>query len=606
MREPENKEFGQSKLKTTWFFLKPYKLHVLALFILASTIGLLETTCLAAVYPIVSLGLNIESGQNNILLSLIATIASISPLKDTFISYCILVILLAITVFIVKTINVYLSAHLTTNIVKEIKERLFEKQIRADYQYFLDQKQGGLVYTTARATQDVMTLMTSVVRILSEIILMLSIFILLFSMSWKGAILVVLVVVGYYFTTQYIGTKVSYATGVGRAQTATTEHAILNEVFNGIKQIKVFLTQADWAKLFKRTVRQHYDYSRKNRIWSEIPAYSLWLLLFFSIATMGLILRIQSPGGFTPLVPLFGTFGFALLRLLPPIANFGKLRMEIMAALPNAELTYSALNKQFDTIKDGEKELRSFTSNIQLGNVSFAHKGRSTTIKDVSMTLEKGKTTAIVGPSGAGKTTIVDLLLRLFDPDRGEVRIDGVNLKEYKLSSWLSRIGFVSQDTFIFHNTVRNNITFSSDRYSDGEVIQAAKSANAHDFIVGFPQGYDATVGERGMKLSGGQKQRIAIARAIIKKPEILILDEATSALDEISQAQVQEAINKISKDRTVIIIAHRLSTIIDADKIIVLENGRVMEEGTHRELMERKGAYWSLYKSQENMSPRR
>jgi len=602
MRQAEKEKFSQSKLKTIWFFLKPYKLHVAALFILALLIGVLETTTVVAIYPLVDLGLNIQAGQDNILLSAIASMAAILPLKDAFISYCILIILLAITVFIVKTVNVRFRAHLTTNIVREVKERIFEKQLRADYQYFLDSKQGGLVYTTTRATGDVAALMTSVTKILSAIILMLSLFILLFSMNWKGAILVTLIGVGYYFVTQYVGTRISYVTGKRRAETATSEHVILNEVFNGIKQIKVFLTQSDWVKKFSRTVREYYANVRKNTVWNEIPAYGLWLLLFSSIAIMAVILRIQNPAGFTPLLPLFGTFAFAVLRLLPPIADVGTLRMQIMSSLPNAELTYAALNKQFSTIKDGEREFKSFTGDIQLDNISFTHKGRPKTIKDVSMTLEKGKTTAIVGPSGGGKTTIVDLLLRLFDVNKGEIRIDGVNLKEYRLSSWLTRIGFVSQETFVFHDTVRNNITFGLDRYSDEEVIQASKSANAHDFILEFPQGYDTIVGERGMKLSGGQKQRVAIARAIIKKPDILILDEATSALDNIAQTLVQEAINRISKERTVIVIAHRLSTIIDADKIIVVENGRVMEEGTHRELMAKRGAYWSLYKSQENM----
>jgi len=272
-----------------------------------------------------------------------------------------------------------------------------------------------------------------------------------------------------------------------------------------------------------------------------------------------------------------------------------------MSSLPNCDIVYSTLSKP-DDIKDGEKEVRSFTSNIQFDNVTFTHKGRSKTIENVSITFEKGKTTAIVGPSGSGKTTIVDLSLHLFDPDKGQIKIDGVNLREYKSSSWLTKIGFVGQDTFIFHSSVKNNITFGSGRYSDEEIIKAAKSANAHDFILEFPQGYDTIVGERGMKLSGGQKQRIAIARAIIKKPAILILDEATSALDNISEASVQEAIEKISEDRTVIVIAHRLSTIINADKIVVLEDGRVMEEGTYEELMKRKGVYWSLYKTQKNI----
>jgi ABC-type multidrug transport system fused ATPase/permease subunit len=575
---------------------------VVALFLLASAIGILETATVAALYPIVDLGLNAKSGQGNILLSLIATMAEIFPVKDAFISYCILIILLAITVFIVKTFNIYLTARLSTNIVGKVKERLFEKQMRADYQYFLETKQGGLVYTTTIAANGVSTLMTSAAKILSEIILMLFLFVLLFAMNWKGAILVTLIGVGYYFITQYVGTRISYDTGKGKAEKSTSEHVLLNEVFNGIKQIKVFVTQSGWVRQFNRTVRDYYTYYRRNMVWNEIPAYSLWVLLFATITIMAIVLRMQNPTGFTPLLPLFGTFAFAVLRLLPPIANFGSLRMQIMSALPDAELTYAALNKQFSTIKDGMREFKTFTSNIQLDNVSFTHKGRSKTIKDVSITLEKGKTTALIGPSGGGKTTIVDLLLRLFDADKGQIKIDGIDLKEYKLSSWLNRVGFVSQDTFVLHDTVKNNITFGSDGYSDKEVTQAAKSANAHDFILEFPQGYDTIVGERGMKLSGGQKQRIAIARAIIKKPDILILDEATSALDNIAQTLVQEAVNKISKERTVTVIAHRLSTIIDADKIIVVENGRVMEEGTHRELTKKRGAYWNLYKSQENI----
>ena len=603
MRQTGNGEkFSQPKLKTIWFFLKPYKSHVVALFLLASAIGILETATVAALYPIVDLGLNAKSGQGNILLSLIATMAEIFPVKDAFISYCILIILLAITVFIVKTFNIYLTARLSTNIVGKVKERLFEKQMRADYQYFLETKQGGLVYTTTIAVNGVSTLMTSAAKILSEIILMLFLFVLLFAMNWKGAILVTLIGVGYYFITQYVGTRISYDTGKGKAEKSTSEHVLLNEVFNGIKQIKVFVTQSGWVRKFNRTVRDYYTYYRRNMVWNEIPAYSLWVLLFATITIMAIVLRMQNPTGFTPLLPLFGTFAFAVLRLLPPIANFGSLRMQIMSALPDAELTYAALNKQFSTIKDGMREFKTFTSNIQLDNVSFTHKGRSKTIKDVSITLEKGKTTALIGPSGGGKTTIVDLLLRLFDADKGQIKIDGIDLKEYKLSSWLNRVGFVSQDTFVLHDTVKNNITFGSDGYSDKEVTQAAKSANAHDFILEFPQGYDTIVGERGMKLSGGQKQRIAIARAIIKKPDILILDEATSALDNIAQTLVQEAVNKISKERTVTVIAHRLSTIIDADKIIVVENGRVMEEGTHRELTKKRGAYWNLYKSQENI----
>ena len=602
MAQTENKkDFSQSRLKTIWFFLGPYKLHVIALFILASIIGVLETSCIAAIYPLVSLGLNMESGPDNILLSAISKMAALLPIEDAFISFCVLFLLLTIIIFIVRIINTYAVVHTASHIALKTKERIFEKQMRADYQYFLDHKQGGLIYAATTAPTRLMELVNSVARLVSQTLLMLFIFTLLYSISWRGTVAVLLVGIGYYLITQYIGTKISYTTGARAAEASKKEHVILNEVYNGIKQIKVFLTQSDWVKGHKSAVREYFYHYRKGMVWNEFPTHLVTLFAFSSIGVMGLILRIQTPGGFTLLLPLFGTFAFALLRLLPPISDFGRLRMGIMNLLPDAEIVYSILNERLDNIKEGEKELRSFTSSIQLDNVYFSHKGRSETVKDVSITFEKAKTTAIVGPSGGGKTTIVDLLLRLFDPDRGEIKIDGVNLKEYRLSSWLSKVGFVGQDTFTLHDSVRNNITFGPHRYTDEEIIQAAKSANADDFILEFPQGYDTIVGERGMKLSGGQKQRIAIARAIIRKPEILIFDEATSALDNIAEAAVQEAIGKISKERTVIVIAHRLSTIVNADKIVVLEDGQVKEEGTHSELMKRGGAYYNLYKAEES-----
>ena len=396
------------KKKVIWFFLKPYKLQIVILFVLASLIGILEATAIATIYPIVDLGLNIEAGAGNMMLQTIVSMAMLLPVEDTFTAYCILVINIAVIVFIVKIINVKYQAWLIANIVRVTKKRLFEKQMKADYQYFLDTKQGGLVYTTSIATGEVATLVNSVAKMMSSMLLMLFLLALLFSMNWKGAMIVVVIGLAYYFLTQYIGTKVSYRTGKRKAEVATNEHIILNEVFNGIKQIKVYLTQSDWVKRFSQLVYEYHLLFRKNMVWSEIPAHSLWLLLFSSIAIMAVLLRAQNPVGFTVLIPLFGTFAFAVLRLLPPIAEFGTLRMQIMSALPNAELTYTALQKEFNTIVDGTKELKAFNHNIRFDKVSFTHKGRSKTIKDISITLDKGDTTAIVGSSGGGKTTIVN------------------------------------------------------------------------------------------------------------------------------------------------------------------------------------------------------
>ena len=255
--------------------------------------------------------------------------------------------------------------------------------------------------------------------------------------------------------------------------------------------------------------------------------------------------------------------------------------------------------KEISTIEDGSKEFGSFTSNIEFRDVNFAYQGRTKTLKNISVSIEKGKTVAIVGRSGSGKTTIVSLILRLFQPDVGDVLIDGVDIKEYRLASWLDRIGYVDQDTFIFNDSVKNNITLRSEKYTDEDVKRAAGYADAHDFITDLPDGYDTHVGDKGVRLSGGQKQRIAVARAMIRQPDILIFDEATNALDSVSEAAVQKAIDEISRDHTVIIIAHRLSTIVNADRIIVMARSKVAEVGTHEELMSKKGDYWRLYEGQ-------
>ena len=236
--------------------------------------------------------------------------------------------------------------------------------------------------------------------------------------------------------------------------------------------------------------------------------------------------------------------------------------------------------------------MKSFKEGIVFEDVSFAHKDREALIDNVSMTIEKGKVTAIVGRSGSGKTTLINLILRLFEPSHGRITVGGLALRDLTHETWLDRIGFVSQDPFITNNTIEENIRFNRVGHSQEDVIRAATIANANDFISEFPQGYNTLAGDRGIRLSGGQQQRICIARAVLDSPEILIFDEATSSLDSLSESQVQVAIDSASTNRTVIMIAHRLSTIRHADKIIVLDNGKVVEQGTHQELLSGQGHY--------------
>ncbi|PMB21258.1 ABC transporter ATP-binding protein, partial [Fischerella thermalis CCMEE 5198] len=237
---------------------------------------------------------------------------------------------------------------------------------------------------------------------------------------------------------------------------------------------------------------------------------------------------------------------------------------------------------------------------IKFNHVSFAYPGHEKMVlKDVDLYLPRGTTLALVGSSGAGKSTIADLLPRFYDPISGSITIDGIDIREFEITSLRKGMAIVSQDTFLFNDSVRNNIAYGRPDATDDEIITAAKQANAYEFISKLPQGFDTLIGDRGVMLSGGQKQRLAIARALLQNPEILILDEATSALDTVSECLVQEAIDDLSRDRTTLIIAHRLSTVQKADQIAVLDQGRVVEVGTHEELLQKNGHYYRLYSMQ-------
>ncbi len=562
-------------------------------------LGSLEAANVAIIYPILSTALDTGFGEGNVILSLFARVASLLPIADEFIAYCVVFLVTALLVFLVKLGSINFRVRFTARLVEKNQNRIFNKLIKADYQYFIDRKQGELLYDVASAPQYISGLITAIMEFMSQAILSISIILFLFSLLWQGTVAVLVIGLGYHYVTRYLGKKVSYSAGKGEMEASREGNVILNEAITGIKEVKVFVAGENWIDRFSSTLKRRWDHLIRRVIWQQIPTPLLMLILYLSLGIIAVLAKIVAPSSFFQLMPLFGTFAFALFRLVPSIGTMGSLTMQFMGALPNCEAVYSILNSEIAHIKDGKKELSSLNSNIKFDNVTFTYKGRLKILENISTTFEKGKTTAIVGRSGVGKTTIINLLLRLFEPDKGEVRIDGLNIKEYKLSSWLNKIGFVGQDTFTFNETIKNNITFRSGKYSDEEVTEAAKYADVHSFITELPKGYDTLVGDKGMRLSGGQRQRIAVARAMIRKPEVLIFDEATNALDNISEAAVQKAIDEISKDHTVIIVAHRLSTIANADKIIVLEDGRILEEGTHKELLENKGAYWELYRSQ-------
>jgi subfamily B ATP-binding cassette protein MsbA len=295
----------------------------------------------------------------------------------------------------------------------------------------------------------------------------------------------------------------------------------------------------------------------------------------------------------------FITFIAIYSQLLVPAKALSTAFSNVQRGLASAERIFGIIDLE-PAIKDksSAKRLEEFKSELSFKNVSFAY-GEEKVLKNININIQKGETIALVGPSGGGKSTLADLIPRFYDPIAGEVQIDGTSIKDITVESLRAKMGIVSQESILFNDSIFNNIAFGKPECTLEEVMQAAKVANAHDFISQMDGRYDAVIGERGTKLSGGQRQRISIARAILKNPDILILDEATSALDSESEKLVQDALTKLMKNRTSIVIAHRLSTIQEADKIYVMQEGEIIEEGKHEWLMEKEGVYKKLIEIQ-------
>lgn len=590
---------SQSRLRVIWFFLEKYKIYFGFLIGLAILSGILESLNVALLYPIISEGLDIST-SSNMFLNAIDPIMRLIPIKDDLIRYCVVFIIVATAVFLVKTVYFYSSAKFAAKVVVEAKQDVFNKCINADYQFFVDNKQGEVLYKTANAPNSIAQILQIMSNIFVELFLALSVVSVLLSMSWKMLVIVLIGGICYYYLTRYLSWMVSYRAGKKILESGQQETAIVSEYTSGIKHIKVFETFSYWSTLFNRAIKVYWFHHRKNFFWQKFPEILIWLVMYVSIGAAVIFIKLQYPGNFKTLLPLIGTFAFGVFLLLPRLSHFGMFRMNFMNVLPNVETVYHMLqDKSYFQIKNGEKEFTGLNKGIEFKNVTFSYKERDVLLDKFSLRVKKGLVTGLVGPSGSGKSTIVNLILRLYDVNKGSITVDDVNIKEYDIFTLREKIGFVSQDSFIFNASIKDNIAFGGE-YTEEKIVEAALLANADEFIRKLPEGYDTLVGDRGVRISGGEQQRIAIARAIIRKPEIIILDEATSSLDNVSEALVQQAINNISKNCTTFIIAHRLSTVQDADIINVLDKGKIVEKGTHEELLKKKGKYWKLYTTQK------
>jgi len=495
----------------------------------------------------------------------------------------------------------YLSMHflapLRAYVVRDMRDKLFNKVLVLPLSYYSNERKGDLM---ARMTNDVQEIETSIISSLEMIfrdpVTILIYLGFLFYISYSLTLFVLLMLPISGFIIGRIGRtlrKKSY-----KSQTKLGSILVLiEETLAGLRIIKAFNAEKSISKRFKEVnedyTRLNIKINRRRSLASPVGEF-LGTIVMIIIMIYGASLILGHRSTMEP--QLFITYLATFYMIIEPSKRFSSAYYNIQKGLASAERIDFILKAE-NKIKDKKDALskKDFNNCIEYCNVSFKYE-HHLVLQDINLKIEKGKTIAIVGQSGSGKSTLVDLLPRFYEIEHGEILIDGINIKDIKLQDLRDLMGIVNQEAILFNDTFYNNIVFGRENCSIEEVQEAAKIANAHDFIMATKYKYDQIIGDRGGKLSGGQRQRISIARAVLKNPPILILDEATSMLDTESERMVQDALNNLIKNRTTIVIAHRLSTVVNADEICVLHEGRIVERGKHNELLELGGQYKKLY----------
>ncbi len=521
--------------------------------------------------------------------------------KDIFLLNTIAVTI--VIVFFIRGIcfyaQTYLMSYVGQKVIIDIREAVYRKLQFLSLGYF-EKRQTGTIMSYV--TNDVGALQGSIIESATDFVTEMSILIgslaLMFNLHWKLSLLTLITMPLVAKAMDLFGKKLKRTSGIMQERAADIT-AVLQETISSVRVIKSFVRE---EYEIARFVKENYANFRAQMKNAQVMATLTPVIEL--IAAIGVTFLIWY-GGFEVIngnltAGALIAFLVYATNLANPIKRLSRIYGNIQKAMAAAERVFSVLDEKTDIVeKENATELKAVIGKVDFKAVTFKYNENEVILKDINLAVKAGQMVAIVGPSGAGKTTIVNLLPRFYDPVAGNIYIDDVNIADVTLASLREKIGIVPQETVLFNGSIYDNILYGDLTATTEEVMAAAKAANAHDFIMQMADQYQTQIGERGSKLSGGQRQRIAIARAILKNPRILILDEATSALDTESEKLVQDALDKLMVGRTSFVIAHRLSTILQADMIIVMEKGQIVEQGSHEELLKLDGLYSGLYKLQ-------
>ena len=606
-------------------FVPPYKRY-LGLSILFNILSaVLNIFSFAALIPILQILFQVDGGirANDYMtwngdwgtLKEVATNNMYYYIQEFIVEYSASTALLVIGLFLafmtfLKTGAYFLSSAtiipIRTGIVRDIRNQLYQKIISLSLSFFSEERKGDIIARMSGDVQEVeSSIMSSLDMLFKNPILILFYFITLICISWQLTLFTILFVPPFGWFMGMVGKKLKAQSTEAQSLWSDTM-SMVEETLGGLRIIKAFCAESKMNWRFDKVNSEYRDNIMRVNIRQQMAhpmSEFLGTILIVVVLWFGGILvldygRIDGPTIIFYLVMLYS--------IINPLKEFSKASYNIPKGLASMERIDKILQAEVE-IKDKEnpEHIASFEHQIEFRHVSFAYTDNKSdeliyVLKDINLVIPKGKTVALVGQSGSGKSTMVDLIPRYYDVQEGEVLIDGINVKDLAVNDLRQLIGNVNQEAILFNASFKDNIRFGKTDATDEEIANAAKIANAYDFIMKSEHGFDTGIGDRGGRLSGGQRQRVSIARAILKNPPILILDEATSALDTESERLVQDALEKLMKTRTTVAVAHRLSTIKHADEICVMHEGRIVERGTHDELIGKDGYYKKLHDMQQ------